>query len=167
LVRSLARRWVNDEFEPKHEATIGCAFMSKTVPVRLPSSLRPGEDEDRSVQIHLWDTAGEERFHAVAKSFFRGARGAILVYDITKEGAMDGLSVWAEMVKAEAPTAVLLVVGTKADLEASRGVDREEAALVAERLGAVAHVEVSALTGDGVDEAFELAAQKIASQLAG
>jgi Ras-related protein Rab-14 len=80
------------------------------------------------IRLQIWDTAGQERFRSVTKSYYRGAAGAILVYDITQRDTFDNIPRWLDDVRhATAPHTVIYLVGNKSDLEASRQVTLEEA----------------------------------------
>lgn len=167
-VRSLATRWVRDEFDEHNVPTMGSAFLTKSVPVSVASVTDPTVVDDTVLRIHLWDTAGEERYHAVAKSFFRGAKGAILVYDITNPSSMEGIRSWARMVESEAPDAVKFLVGTKCDLEERASVSEEDARAMASdiTMGFTASFRASALTGEGVHDVFDTLAQMLAERIA-
>ncbi|KAA0156582.1 hypothetical protein FNF29_00693 [Cafeteria roenbergensis] len=164
----LATRWVRDEFDEHNMPTMGSAFLTKSVTVSVPSVADPSVTDDTVLRIHLWDTAGEERYHAVAKSFFRGAKGAILVYDVTNPSSMEGIRAWARMVESEAPDAVKFLVGTKSDLVERAAVSEDDARAMASdiTLGFTDSFRASALTGEGVHDVFETLAQLLAERMA-
>ncbi|KAM6498085.1 P-loop containing nucleoside triphosphate hydrolase protein [Amanita muscaria] len=130
--------------------TIGVEFSSRTVKL--------GE---KRIKLQLWDTAGQERFRSVARSYYRGAAGAILVYDITNRDSFMNLPRWLADARALAsPQLVTVLVGNKADREEDREVEWAEASRWAAE-NDVHFLEASSLTGDNVEAPFLLAARAI------
>lgn len=105
--------------------------------------------------LNLWDTAGQERFHALGPIYYRGAEGALLVYDVTDPDSFRKAKVWADELRTVVGSGVALAVaGNKVDLpERSRAVSRAEAEAWCAEIGAV-HYETSAKAGRGVEQAF-------------
>ncbi|GJJ13884.1 hypothetical protein Clacol_008141 [Clathrus columnatus] len=109
----------------------------------------------------LWDTAGQERFRSVTRSYYRGAAGAILVYDITDRSTFLNLSRWLADARALAsPHLVIVLVGNKSDKEEDREVEWSEASRWAAQNN-VHFIETSSLNGDNVEAPFLLAARSI------
>lgn len=110
---------------------------------------------DRVFKVQIWDTAGQERFRAIAKSYFRGAQGVLLVYDVTDRDTFASLDRWYKDAKRESWSGMkCVVVGNKADHVVDRKVSTEEGrAFAAER--DLAYIETSAKTGQGVENLFE------------
>jgi len=129
----------------------------------------------KSVKLQIWDTAGQERFRSVTRSYYRGAAGALLVYDATSRDSFNALTNWLNDARTLAsPNIVILLVGNKKDLEEARDVTFLEASTFAQenglffrilhkfpivilRLFVVAELiflETSAKTGENVEEAF-------------
>lgn len=105
--------------------TIGVEFGSKIVNVG-----------GKSVKLQIWDTAGQERFRSVTKGYYRGAAGALLVYDITSRDSFNALSTWLNDAKTLAsPNIVILLVGNKKDLDKEREVTFLEASKFAQENG--------------------------------
>jgi Ras-related protein Rab-4B len=148
-------QFVENEFKrgpPKH--TIGVEFGSKTL-------FLGGE----RVKLQIWDTAGQERFRSVCHSYYRGATGALLVYDITDEESFDNLPRWLDDVRALAgPHVSIVLCGNKADLESERKVELLEASRFAQEQNAM-FLETSALTGQNVPEVFHMCARTVLSKL--
>ncbi|ELR16798.1 Ras subfamily protein [Acanthamoeba castellanii str. Neff] len=127
--------------------------------------------EGQPTILQLWDTAGQERFHSMSKNYYRGAAGALVVYDITDLASFHRVKWWvdsmldavSDTLGAEPP--VLMLVGAKCDLEKRRQVTAAEGQALALELGAL-WTETSSLTGSGVREAFEsLAASVLLGEL--
>lgn len=141
---SLLQRACTNTFSPHSQSTIGVHI--DYAKIEFPS---------QNVTLQVYDTAGEERFRALTKSFYRGAHGAILVYDTTREDSLDELSSFAQDIKAAVPHDVqLLVLGTKTDLKESQEVEQKDARKFAKSVGA-RHFPVSALQNIGVHKAFK------------
>jgi small GTP-binding protein len=153
---------VTNSFDSRQLATIGGAFLTKSTTVSLPGADGEEGGIDTSVKIHLWDTAGEERYRAVAQSFFRGAKGALLVFDLTSERSLEAIVFWHKMLSFAAPSVVFMLVGTKYDLVEHRAVSQESALAMVSELGAASYAETSARTGHGVVEAFNRLAHLLA-----
>ena len=101
----------------RYITTIGVEFGSKIVPVG-----------GKTVKLQIWDTAGQERFRSVTRSYYRGAAGALLVYDITSRESFNSLKNWlTDARNLASPAIVILLVGNKKDLEEEREVDFLEA----------------------------------------
>jgi small GTP-binding protein len=139
--------------------------MSKTVVVRGLS-----DDDDavargeRHVGFKIWDTAGQEKYRSLAPMYYRGSQAAILVYDITKPGSFAALRDWADELRRNGPSdLVLAVCGNKSDLREDRLVDRRAGEEYASSLGAL-YVETSAKDGDDVERLFVDVARRVPSR---
>jgi len=119
------------------------------------------------VLIQIWDTAGQESFRAVTRSYYRGAEGCLLVFDVTDRRSFLDLSTWlGDLEQWGEEGVVIILIGNKADLaDSSREVSEEEAKQWAEEKGLLKYIETSAKTGQGIEEAFENTAKKIHEQL--
>lgn len=106
-------------------------------------------------RLNLLDTAGQERFRTLSNSYYRGAHGVILVYDISNRDSFLAMQRWFDEVENNAqPGAVLYLVGSKLDREGNRSVSKEEGELLARERGAVGWCEVSAKTRENVRKPF-------------
>ena len=140
----LLSRFTKNVFNQEQESTVGVDFVSKQVKI-----------DDKVLKIQLWDTAGQERYRAVASSYYKGALGAILVYDITDSTSFDNLQNWIKELQNKGPPGLeMLVVGNKSDLEEKRQVTEQMQKKFAGDSG-LDFIETSALTYTNVDEAFK------------
>jgi len=142
---SLLLRFSDKQWLPEDEAsaTIGVDFRVHRMEV-----------QGRKVKLSIWDTAGQERFRTITASYYRGAQGVILVYDVSSRESFEALPRWLEELENYvSPEVVKIVVGNKLDKEYSRQVPTEEGAAFAARMGCL-FVEASAKTAVGVSEAF-------------
>ncbi|CAL1398665.1 unnamed protein product [Linum trigynum] len=140
----LLARFTKNEFCFDSKSTIGVEFQTRTVSIK-----------GKVIKAQIWDTAGQERYRAVTSAYYRGALGAMLVYDITKRPTFDHVARWVEELRAHADSSiVIMLIGNKADLAADhRAVTTEDAVEFAEEQG-LFFSEASALSGDNVDKAF-------------
>ncbi|KAI7160748.1 hypothetical protein KC349_g3307 [Hortaea werneckii] len=103
---SLVLRFVNNDFQPNKEPTIGAAFLTQKC--QLPS---------RTIKFEIWDTAGQERFASLAPMYYRNAQSALVVYDVTKKSSLTKARHWvAELQRQASPGIVIALVGNKKDL---------------------------------------------------
>eukprot|EP01034_Spumella_vulgaris_P027285 gene27285-33982_t len=105
-------------------------------------------------QAQIWDTAGQERYRAITSAYYRGAVGALLVYDISKHVTFENVERWLKELRDHAEqNIVIMLVGNKSDLRHKRAVTTEDAMAFAET-NKLAFIETSALDATGVDESF-------------
>ena len=164
-------RFVNNDFQPNKEPTIGAAFLTQKC--QLPS---------RTIKFEIWDTAGQERFASLAPMYYRNAQSALVVYDITKPSSLVKAKHWvAELQRQASPGIVIALVGNKLDLcdddgpeddaqdgenadgheeEAVRKVSTAEAKAYADEESLLFY-ETSAKTGHNVSEVFTAIANAI------
>ncbi|GAV88933.1 Ras domain-containing protein [Cephalotus follicularis] len=136
-------RFTKNEFCFDSKSTIGVEFQTRTITIN-----------SKVIKAQIWDTAGQERYRAVTSAYYRGALGAMLVYDITKRQSFDHVARWVEELRAHADNSiVIMLIGNKADLVDLRAVPTEDAVEFAEDQG-LFFSEASALSGDNVDTAF-------------
>ncbi|OIW17588.1 hypothetical protein TanjilG_08866 [Lupinus angustifolius] len=119
------------------------------------------EIDGKQVKAQIWDTAGQERFRAVTSAYYRGAVGALIVYDITRPITFLSVSRWLDELKTHCDTTVaMMLVGNKCDLENIRSVSVEEGKNMAEEQG-LFFMETSALDATNVNTAFEIVIKEI------
>jgi Ras-related protein Rab-11A len=137
-------RFSRNEFCFDSKSTIGVEFQTRTLNIN-----------SKLIKAQIWDTAGQERYRAVTSAYYRGALGAMLVYDITKRHSFDNVAKWVEELQAHSdnPNIVITLIGNKADLVDLRAVPPEDAVEFAKEQS-LCFFETSALTGDNVETAF-------------
>jgi small GTP-binding protein len=136
-------RITQDAFDPDSRTTIGVEFSQKVL-----------EFNKKKTIVQIWDTAGQDRYKAITSAYYRAAVGAILVYDISKRSSFDSLSTWVNEIRSNTPeTLVVTLMGNKIDLKAERAVPYEEGLSFATRNNFM-FFEVSALSGEGIQESF-------------
>jgi Ras-related protein Rab-1A len=119
------------------------------------------------VKLQIWDTAGQERFKTITASYYKGAHGIILVYDITDRQSFKDIENWlAEVDKYGNENVVKLLVGNKSDLEANRQVKTEEGKTLADSLG-IKFLETSAKDAVNVEKAFTTLSNEIKEKVQG
>merc|ERR1719382_76242 len=119
------------------------------------------------IKLQIWDTAGQESFRSITRSYYRGAAGILLVYDTTRRETFTHVNQWLNEVKQHANQVKdksIILVGNKCDLEDERQVSAEEGAAFAKTNGLL-FLETSAKTGHNVDEAFLIPAKDIYEKL--
>ncbi|KAL8603687.1 Ras-related protein Rab-18A [Nucella lapillus] len=147
---SLLLRFTDDTFDPEQAATIGVDFKVKTLQV-----------EGNRAKLAIWDTAGQERFRTLTPSYYRGAQGVILVYDVSSMQSFRKLDAWLTELETFATRhdMVKMLVGNKIDKE-KREVSKEEGLKFA-RKHHMLFIEASAKTKEGVQCAFEELVEQI------
>ncbi|KAJ6558128.1 ras family-domain-containing protein [Mycena capillaripes] len=149
---SLLLRFSDEQWLPEDEssATIGVDFRVHKMEVK-----------GKKVKLSIWDTAGQERFRTITSSYYRGAQGIILVYDVSNRESFDALPRWfSELETYVSDKVVKILVGNKVDKEFSRQVPTSEAQAFATRMNSL-FVETSAKTSVGVKEAFTEVVERI------
>ncbi|XP_058196645.1 ras-related protein RABA5b [Rhododendron vialii] len=147
---NLLSRFARDEFDLHSKATVGVEFQTQVLEV-----------EGKEVKAQVWDTAGQERFRAVTSAYYRGAFGALLVYDITRRTTFDSIKRWLDELNTHCDTTVArILVGNKCDLENIRDVSIDEGKSLAQEEG-LFFIETSALDSTNVNAAFEIVIRQI------
>uniref|UniRef100_A0A8D0BD50 RAB2B, member RAS onco family n=1 Tax=Salvator merianae TaxID=96440 RepID=A0A8D0BD50_SALMN len=139
----LLLQFTDKRFTAIHDLTIGVEFGARTVTI-----------DNKKIKLQIWDTAGQESFRSITRSYYRGAAGALLVYDITRRETFNHLTSWLEDARQHSSShMVIMLIGNKSDLESRRAVKKEEGEAFAREHGMV-FLETSAKTAANVEEAF-------------
>ncbi|URE26491.1 ras-related protein [Musa troglodytarum] len=140
---NLLSRFTRNEFSLESKSTIGVEFATRSIRV-----------EDKVVKAQIWDTAGQERYRAITSAYYRGAVGALLVYDVTRHITFENVERWLKELRDHTDSnIVIMLVGNKADLRHLRAVTVDDAKAFAERESTFV-METSALESMNVDDAF-------------
>lgn len=140
---NLIHRFVNNTFNKDSKATVGVEFLSKTFIINK-----------EIFKIEIWDTAGQERYKAITAAYYKGAMGAMIVYDVTNQNSFDNVNRWSSEIREKASKNInLIMIGNKIDLKDNIAVNSEMSQEKAKSLN-MAVMETSALDSSNVQEAF-------------
>jgi len=146
----LLLQFTDKRFQPVHDLTIGVEFGARMITI-----------DGKQIKLQIWDTAGQESFRSITRSYYRGAAGALLTYDITRRDTFNHLTNWLEDARQHSNSnMVIMLIGNKSDLEARREVKKEEGEAFAREHGLI-FMETSAKTAANVEEAFINTANEI------
>lgn len=153
---SLLLRFTDDTFSENFISTIGVDFKIRTV-----------NHEGRVIKMQIWDTAGQERFRTITSSYYRGAHGVILVYDVTDQVSFNNARQWlTEIERYACGHVVKLLVGNKCDLTTKRVVDQLTGKEFADQFN-LPFLEASAKDGSNVETAFRTLVKEIFEKTVG
>jgi len=151
----LLLRFADDTYTESYISTIGVDFKIRTI-----------ELDGKTVKLQIWDTAGQERFRTITSSYYRGAHGIIIVYDITDRESFDNVKQWlSEIDRYACENVNKLLVGNKCDMDSKRQVEYEEAKAFADERG-IPFLETSAKDATNVEKAFIQMAGDIKNRMA-
>ena len=141
---NILSKFINNKFELESKATIGVELSCKTFMIN-----------NDKVNAQIWDTAGQERYKSMTKAYFKGALGALVVYDITSKITFENTNKWISDLKNSSDKNIsIILLGNKSDLEDKRQVSKEEGEIKAKNMG-IAFLETSALNGNNIELAFK------------
>jgi len=141
---NLLSRFTRNEFNLESKSTIGVEFATRSINV-----------DGKTLKAQIWDTAGQERYRAITAAYYRGAVGALLVYDISKQATYANVNRWLKELRDHADSNIVIVlVGNKSDLKHLRAVSTDEAKQYCADNN-LTFIETSALDGSNVDAAFQ------------
>lgn len=149
---AMTTRFTQSIFDSDYKRTIGSDFAIKRLNL---------EDLDAQVTLQIWDLAGQPRFESVRQGFYRGARGGLLLYDVTRRRTFLNVDNWKDEAFKNLENEIpLVLVANKVDLTDSRVVTSKEGMEYAEKNGFI-YVESSALTGENVEESYSNLCEKM------
>ena len=141
---NILSKYLNDEFDPDSKATVGVEFGTKNFNI-----------DNNVVKVQIWDTAGQERYRSITNAYYKGAKGCILVYDITNKTTFENIDKWLSELKGNGDENMsIILLGNKSDLESDREISLEEGKEKA-KFYKLAFMETSALNGNNIDAAFD------------
>ena len=147
---NIMSKYLKNQFREDSKATVGVEFGSKQFTV-----------ENHQIKAQIWDTAGQERYKAITSAYYKGAKGAFVVYDITRKNTFETVNKWVSDISAASDKKItLILIGNKNDLEDQRQVTKEMGEEKAKELG-LAFMETSACSGENLDKAFQLMINEI------
>ena len=137
-------KYLKNEFDPNSRATVGVEFGTKNIIIN-----------NKKIKIQIWDTAGQERYRSITSAYYKGAKGALIVYDITRKCTFDNIDKWISDLKLNGDKNICIVIlGNKSDLDDKREVSKGEGIKKSE-MYKTAFLETSALNGDNIGKAFD------------
>lgn len=150
----LLLRYANDSFSPTFITTIGIDFKIKNI-----------EIDNKRVKLQIWDTAGQERFRTITTSYFRGAQGIVLVYDVTDRRSFESIRNWISQIQQHADVHVnKILVGNKCDMLDEKVVSTEEGKKLAEEFN-MEFWETSAKNDVNVEQSFHSIAKSVKDRI--
>ena len=150
---NIMSQYIKKEFSLNSKSTVGVEFGTKIIKL-----------QDKIIKAQIWDTAGQERYKSITSAYYKGAKGAFIVYDITSKTSFDSVDKWIQDLNLYGDKNVtLLLIGNKSDLEEKRKVKKEDGEEKAKSFG-LGFIETSACTGDNIDKAFETLLMEICNK---
>jgi small GTP-binding protein len=114
---NIGTRYIDDKFSIETKATVGVEFFTKNIVINKCK-----------IRAHIWDTAGQEKFRAITKSYYRGAKGAFVVFDLTRRETFNNTDKWISELKSNGENdLIIILLGNKSDLVMDRCISKEEA----------------------------------------
>ena len=147
---TLLHRFVEGKFSAETKMTIGVEFFLKETEIDL-----------KHCTLQLWDFGGQERFRFLLESYVLGAKGALLMFDLTRITTLENLQQWINIVRKGDPSLPVLFLGTKLDLEDEIMVDDDYAMSYLNEFKLIDYLKISSKTGENVNKAFEILTRKI------
>ena len=147
---NIMSKFLKNKFMEESKATVGVEFGSKLFDLN-----------GHKIKAQIWDTAGQEKYKSITGAYFKGSKGALIVYDITQKNTFESLEKWVNDLKSAGdPKITIILIGNKSDLEENRQVSKEQGEEKAKSFGC-AFLETSALSGDNIDKAFNMMVKEI------
>ncbi len=145
---TLLHRYIHDTFVANTSMTLGVEFFTKEL-----------EFEEASVMLQLWDFGGQEQFRFMLERYALGAKGALIVFDLTRYFTIESIEEWVRICKKGDDNIPIILVGSKLDLVEDVVVDDQSALEIKERFNFIDYIKCSSKTGEGVEEIFKRLAE--------
>ena len=144
-------RYADNVFVDNYITTIGLDYKLKYIQL----------DSGEIIKVQLWDTAGQDRYRTIAKNYYKGSHGILLLYDVTKTNSFENIREWIRDIREEVyEKAIIFLIGNKIDKKEDRKIQTEQGAKLAEEFN-LPFFEASAKSGENVDEIFKALYKKI------
>ena len=144
-------RYSDNVFVENYITTIGLDYKLKTIKL----------DSGKIIKVQLWDTAGQDKYRTIAKNYYKGSHGILLLYDTTKMSSFENIREWIQDIRQEvSPKSIIFLIGNKIDLTEQRKISKEQGEELAEEFK-IPFFEASAKSGENVDEVFKALYEKI------
>ena len=136
-------KYLKNQFNENSKTTIGVEFGTKNIIIN-----------NKRIKIQIWDTSGQERYRSITSAYYKGAKGALIVYDITRKNTFDNIDKWITDLKLNGDKNIcIIILGNKSDLIDKREINKNDGIKKAE-MYKTAFLETSALNGDNISKAF-------------
>ena len=147
---NIMSKYLKNTFLEESKATVGVEFGSKIFTI-----------EGHNIKAQIWDTAGQEKYKAITGAYYKGCKGAFVVYDITRKDTFISVERWVHDLKTAGDQKLtVILIGNKSDLENQREILKEQGEEKAKSFGC-AFLETSALSGNNIEKAFEMMVKEI------
>ena len=151
---NILSKYIKNEFNQNTKSTVGVEFGAKLLKI-----------EDKIIKAQIWDTAGQERYKSITSAYYKGAKGAFIVYDITNRLTFESVDKWIQDLNLNSDKNItLLLIGNKMDLADKRVVSKEEGEEKAKSFG-LAFLETSALTEENIDKVFDYMLKEVYTKI--
>ena len=137
-------KYLKNQFNENSKTTVGVEFGTKNIIIN-----------NKRIKIQIWDTAGQERYRSITSAYYKGAKGALIVYDITRKNTFDNIDKWITDLKLNGDKNIcIIILGNKSDLIDKREINKNDGIKKAE-MYKTAFLETSALNDDNISKAFD------------
>lgn len=151
---TLLYRYVENRFVVNTKMTLGVEFFMKEL-----------EIDERKINLQVWDFGGQDHFRPLLKNYSMGARGALILFDLTRPSSLERIDQWVNICRGKNPDIPIIFLGTKLDLTESLTVDDKFASKFPKKYDFFKYMKISSKTGENVNLAFELLAREIIKKL--
>jgi len=151
---TLLYRYVENRFVVNTLMTLGVQFFMKEL-----------EIDERKINLQVWDFGGQDHFRPLLKNYSMGARGALILFDLTRPSSLERIEQWVNICRGENPNIPIIFLGTKLDLTESLTVDDKFASKFPKKYNFFKYMKISSKTGENVNLAFELLAREVIKKL--